>query len=273
MLDTNYFGPESITWKIGREAVLNLGGARAVLMQLAHPLVAAGVSAHSRYLQEPLARSMSTFLLGQKIAFGSLSTARDAARTINRLHVHVHGTLSSQAGVYPAGTIYDARDPELLLWVHATLVDTILLVYPLFVGPLSQEEQDQYYQESKTVANLLGLPSSAMPESASDLRNYVKTMVSSNRLTATAEAHQLARVVLFPPTSTILHPLLHLHYQLTCALLPQPVRELYGIEWGTKRQTIFELSARSIRIFVSHLPPKLRVLPITSQLMQQSQSA
>src|SRR5579859_130395 len=102
------FGAESLTWKVGREAILNIGGARAVLMQLAHPLVAAGGSKHSRYMSEPLARAESTFLLGQILAFGSTPTVHKAARTINHLHRHVHGTIPATAGDYVAGTAYDA---------------------------------------------------------------------------------------------------------------------------------------------------------------------
>src|SRR5258708_37653139 len=104
--DRGYFGTESATWTIGSEAVLNLGGARAVLMQLAHPLVAMGVSSHSRYISDPFGRAMSTFMLGQLLAFGSQSTAHQAALTINRLHKHVEGTLPAAAGDHTAGAIY-----------------------------------------------------------------------------------------------------------------------------------------------------------------------
>src|SRR5215467_5724310 len=121
MQDNGYYGPESVTWKISREAAILLGGARAVLMQLAHPLVAMGVSEHSKYMTDPFGRARDTFLLGQMLNFGSTQTARQAAHTINRSHKHVHGTLPDQVGKYPAGTPYDARDPELLLWVQATL--------------------------------------------------------------------------------------------------------------------------------------------------------
>src|SRR6266849_4254924 len=206
MQDYGYYGPESVTWKISREAAILLGGARAVLMQLAHPLVAMGVSEHSNYMSDPFGRSWNTFLLGQMFTFGSSATALRAARTINRLHKHVHGTLPAQAGTYSGGTPYDARDPELLLWVHATLIDTILLTYPLLVGPLSLAEQEQYYQESKAMARLLGLSSADMPKTLGDLRQYVDEMVHSNRLAATPQARRLAHQVLFPPTPTFLRP-------------------------------------------------------------------
>jgi uncharacterized protein (DUF2236 family) len=267
--DHGLFGPESITWKIAKEAVLNIGGARAVLMQLAHPLVATGVSTHSSYRSDPIGRTERTFMLGQMLTFGSLTTAKQAARFINRLHTHVYGTLPTEAGVYAEHTPYKARDPELLLWVLATLIDTILLIYPMFVEPLTPEEQEQYYQESKALARLLGLTAEHMPETVEDLRRYVHDMVYSNRLAATPQARQLVQQVLFPPVPSIFRPFLHLNLQVTCAILPQPVRDIYGLEWGPKRQQIFELSAAGLRTIIPRLPTSLRVMPITHRMMLQ----
>ena len=221
-----YFGANSMTWKIGRESILILGGARAVLMQLAHPLVAMGVGEHSSYLTHPFRRTEHTFLLGQMLTFGTTATARRAAHTINSLHKHVHGTLPIEAGAYTTGTPYQAHDPKLLLWVHATLADTILRTYPLFVGPLTHTEQEQYYQESKTMGHLLGLTNANMPPTVDDLYDYVHDMVYSDQLAATPQGREIVRQVLYPPVSDVLRPILHLNLQVTCALLPQPVREI-----------------------------------------------
>ena len=264
------YGPGSIGWKINRESVVLLGGARAVLMQLAHPLVAMGVSAHSDYMTDPFGRAERTFVLGEILTFGSLEKARQAARSINRKHLHVHGELPMDAGVFSKGTRFDARNPEQLLWVHATLIDTWLLCYNLFIGSLTPAEQDTYYQESKEVAHLLGLLPDKMPNTVDDLRQYVYDMVHSDRLIATPQARQLAHQVLFPPVHTIFRPLLHLNLQVTCALLPQPIREIYGMEWNTRRQVIFDLSARGMRTIIPRLPLYLRELPITRRLMWET---
>jgi uncharacterized protein (DUF2236 family) len=269
MKDHGYFGPGSATWKIASEVVINLGGARAVLMQIAHPLVAMGVSEHSSYVTDPFGRTEHTFMLGQMLTFGSIATARDAARTINRLHTHVHGKLPDAAGTYSSGTPYRASDPELLLWVFATLIDTILYTYPIFIGPLSLQEQEQYYQESKTLGHLLGLSHADMPSNVQDLCQYVSEMVHSGRLAATPQSRQLARHVLFPRTPAFLRPLLHMNAQVTSALLPQPIREIYGIEWSPRQQRAFELSMRGLRTVTPRLPLSLRILPITQQLMRQ----
>ena len=270
MHDYGYYGPGSVAWKGGREAAIMLGGARAVLMQIAHPLIAMGVSAHSSYMKDPFGRALHTFMLGEMLTFGSFATARKAARTINRLHYHVHGQLPAEAGAYASGTAYNARDPELLLWVHATLVDTILLTYKLLIGPLTPTEEDEYYQQSKEVAHLLGLLPPTMPKTVTDLEQYVNEMVFSNRLAATPQARQLAHQVLFPPAPRILRPFMHLNSQITCALLPQPVREIYGFEWDNRRQRVFDLSAQGMRIVIPRLPMYLRELPVTRHLMRQT---
>ncbi len=268
--DYGYYGPGSVAWKVGREAVVLLGGSRAVLMQLAHPLVAIGVSTHSDYMSDPFGRAARTFMHGEWMMFGSLEKARRSARTINRLHKGVHGFLPIDAGAYGSGARYDARYPDLLLWVHATLVDTLLLCYDLFIGPLDEAEQDDYYQQSKAVAHLLGLLPEKMPTRVCDLKAYVQEMVYSNQLAATPQARRLAEQVLFPPMPSIFRPAMHLNYQLTCALLPEPVRAIYGFEWDQQRQRLFDLSAWGMRQMLPRLPMYLRELPITRRIIDQT---
>lgn len=268
LYDFGYYGPGSVAWKVNREWVVLLGGTRAVLLQLAHPLVAQGVSHHSNYMTDPFGRAERTFILGEKLTFGPTSTARQAARTINNLHKHVHGHLSTTAGSFSGGTRYDARDPRLLLWVHATLVDTLLLSYTAFVGPLTRAEEVQYYEESKEIAHLLGLLPANMPAGIDDLRHYVHTMVHSDQLAPTIQARELARQTLFPPAPGILRPFMHVNLNITNALLPQPVREIYSMEWSKRQQLAFTAFARSLRLVVPRLPAQLRELPITRHLMR-----
>jgi len=168
------------------------------------------------------------------------------------------------------GTRFDARDPELLLWVHATLIDTWLQCYNLFIGTLTGAEQDTYYQESKEIAHLLGLLPAKMPRTFDDLKQYVDDMVHSDVLTATPQSRQLAHQLLFPPVHTIFRPLLHLNLQITSALLPQPIREIYGIEWNTRRQAAFNISARGMSTIIPRLPGYFRELAITRHLMRET---
>ena len=269
MQDHGIFGAKSTTWAIAREAIILMGGTRAVLMQIAHPLVAAGVYEHSRYMRDPFGRAWQTFFLGQLLVFGTTQKSREAARTINKLHKKVNGTLPQTAGRYQAGTSYDARDPELLLWVYATLVDTTLFTYSLFIKPLTLQEKEDYYQESKNFARYLGVPDHALPCTLQDLQDYIHTIISSNHLAATPQARQIAHQVFFPLTNPLLRPFMYLNRTLTTALLPHPIREIYDLSWGRKRQRIFDLFSGTMRVILPRLPLPLRVLPLTSRLMNE----
>src|SRR6266849_5994420 len=140
------YAEDSITRRDNRENVLFLGGGRALLMQLAHPKVAAGVDEHSDFRTHPLRRLRRTVLMTMAIVFGERDTALAAARAVNQVHGRVRGQ------------DYRALDPDLLLWVHATLVDSALVTYEAFVQRLSASERDDFYQESKVAGELLGIP-------------------------------------------------------------------------------------------------------------------
>jgi uncharacterized protein (DUF2236 family) len=264
-----YTQSQCITWQVAGEAINGLGTSRAVLLQLAHPLVAAGVYEHSSYFSDPIGRACRTFTLGQFLTFGNSTQARQAAHTINKLHHHVHGTLKSDAGSFAQGTRYNAHDPELLLWVYATLIDTVLVTYPLFVQPLSEEQQEQYYQESKQLARLVGIPPQYLPETVTQLRQYMYEMIYSERLAATPEGRALAQVVLYPPLHSALRPFMHLNQYITSALLPEPVRQIFDLRWSRKRQQIFDLATTTMRTIIPHLPIALRMLPLTRSLLNE----
>jgi len=256
-----YFGPNSITWRLGREAILLLGGGRATLMQLAHPLVAAGVGQHSAYSRDPWRRVLQTLELTQTITFGTRTKAQRAARLINRLHIGVTGTLDEDAGIFPAGTPYRARDPDLLLWVLATLVDTVLLLYPWLVGPLTRSEMEQYYQESKLFGALLGLPKSAAPASLADFEAYMYLMLAGDTLAITEEARNVASLVMHMPAPPMLRPFLAGTEQVTIGILPPRLREMYGFSWDWRREALLQAWAASTRRLLPLLPPKLREMP------------
>jgi uncharacterized protein (DUF2236 family) len=253
-----YFGPRSATWHIARERVLLVGGGRAVLMQLAHPLVAAGVGDHSAYARDPWARTFATLDLMQRITFGTRSEARAAARAINRLHTHVRGTLHEEAGAYASGTPYHARQPDLLLWVFATLIDTSLYLYPLLVGPLTEDEREAYYQESKRTVVLLGLPETMLPASLAGLQAYVDGMLASAELALIAEAREVARVILHLPAPFVLRPALTLGAAATAGWLPKRLRALYELEWDDRRQRLLEAAETGMRALLPAVPTALR---------------
>ena len=256
-----YFGPTSMTWRLGAESALLLGGGRAVLMQLAHPLVAAGVAQHSSWATDPWGRTLKTIELTQQIAFGTRSEAREAARFINHLHAGVTGTLNRDSGRLSAEVPYHARDAGLLFWVAATLIDTIFTLYPLLVGPLSAEDKARYYREAVRSTTLLGLPESAAPPTLAAFRVYMREMLASDTLAMTPEAHEVARVVMHMPAPFVVRPVLMGAEQVTIGLLPPRLRALYGFTWDWPRQLLFDAWARGTREVYSRVPENLRILP------------
>jgi uncharacterized protein (DUF2236 family) len=267
--DLGYFGPGSVTWRIGKEYVMLLGGGRAVLMQLAHPLVATGVARHSSFLRDPWERTRRTVEFTQVMTFGTYADAHAMARTVNRLHRDVAGTLDRPLGSFAAGTRYQAQYPELLLWVFATLVDTGLTLYPLLVGPLNEAERKSYYQESKRTTVLLGLPSDMMPDTLADFEAYMRAMLTGPTLSVTPEARVLARRVLRLRLPKPAVPLQMATEQLTIGLLPPRVRALYGYAWDARREALMQAWAASTRRLLPLVPPRVRYTPWARQAFQR----
>src|SRR5207253_9252373 len=180
------YSEDSITRRVNRENVLLLGGGRALLMQLAHAKVAAGVDAHSDFRTHPVRRLRRTVRMTMAIVFGDQKTAEAAALAVNRVHGRVRGD------------DYHALDPDLLLWVHATLVDSALVTYETFVKPLAGAEREDFYQESKVLGELLGIPLDQFPSTLADFSSYVERMMTDGEVRVGARALQLGSLVLRP---------------------------------------------------------------------------
>jgi uncharacterized protein (DUF2236 family) len=156
-------GPDSIGWQIGADLALFLGGGRAALLQLAHPMVAHAIDHHSQTRSDVVGRFQRTFRNVFAMVFGDLEDAFAAARRVHTIHARVHGTITSAVGVWPAGTHYHANDIDALCWVHATLVDTTIVVRELIDGPLDVAVKDAYMIELHRFGALFGIPASALP--------------------------------------------------------------------------------------------------------------
>ena len=244
------YSEDSITRRINRENVLLLGGGRALLMQLAHPSVAAGVSDHSDFRTHPVRRLRRTIRMTMAIVFGDGATAQAAARTVNRVHARVKGD------------DYHALDPDLLMWVHATLVDSALVTYATFVQPLQERERDEFYQESKRLGELLRIPSKTFPSRIDDFDAYVARMVTSGAVAVTDRARALGRLVLRPRLRLLPGPAMIPFEIVTAGLLPASLREQYGLAWGAGQQRAFRLATATVPKVVKLTPPVLRVWPL-----------
>lgn len=214
-------------------------------MQLAHPLVARGVAEHSDFARDPIARLLRTLRLTLALVYGNEAQVSHALEAINGVHRHVNG---------PA---YAASDPALLLWVHATLVDTSLRLHALLVRPLSDDEAASYYEDMQRVGEALGIPRDASPPDLHSFHAYVATMNATLQVSDTAR--ELAREI-FRPRGAIT-PALILQRHLTAGLLPEPLRRQYNLPWGRHRQTALNTAAKLSRAMHPYLPRALKRTP------------
>lgn len=244
------YSEDSITRRVNRENILLLGGGRALLMQLAHPKVAAGVDDHSDFRLHPIRRLRRTVLMTMAIVFGERETALAAAHAVNQVHARVRGE------------DYRAMDPELLLWVHATLVDSALVTYQTFVQRLTASDREDFYQESKLLGELLGIPRSRFPEGLKEFDEYVQDMVAGDQVHVTPRARVLARLVVRPPLRLLPGPVMIPFEVVTTGLLPAALRENYGLVWGRRQQRAFKLAVAAVPRIVALTPPVLRVWPL-----------
>ena len=255
------FARDGIFRRVNREAVLLLGGQRALLLQLAHPLVAAGVAEHSDFLAHPLRRLWRTVDTMLRIVHGDRATAEAAACALDVVHARVHGTLREGTAAFPAGTAYRAQDPALLLWVHATLVDSALVAYECFVKPLATDEREGFHTESRVVARLLGVPEDLLPQSYAAFARYVDETIAGGVLEPTPTARRLADAVLHPPLAFLPRFLGDVGAVVTLGLLPPAIRERFGLPWDSMRERGFAVARGVVRTVLPMLPDVLRAMP------------
>ncbi len=256
--------------RIGRESITMLGGGRAILMQLAHPLVAAGVNEHSYFRKDPMTRLAQTMRLMLTIVFADQDQVRHAVHQFNAVHKHVRGSLREDQGKFPKGNPYTAQDPGLKLWVHATLIDTSLLVYEAFVTRLSTKERSRFYDESKVIGGWLGIPESVIPATLRDFEQYMEEMLEGDTLAVTRLTRDLANDVLHPNAGLLPRSSLGIVRFATAGLLPSRLRRDYALKWGPSQERLLEAMSRMYRLARPLTPKSIALMPQTGggQLIQ-----
>ncbi len=267
--DPGLFGPDSEAWRLDREAMLLLGaGPRALLLQIAHPLVAAGVADHSDFESDPWRRLDGTLRSYLRIVYGSTPQARAEIRRLNALH----------RGITGAG--YSARDPELALWVHATLVDSTIVSYDRWYEPMSEDRQARYYEETKPIGRAFGITDALLPADLDAFRAYVAGMLAPDGpVHVSPVARELARVILRPPlaplaglipqVAPLARPLLERLPVETYAwttwpaigLLPDGVRAEFGLRWGPLQRSVSAWLVSAWRAWLPLIPTDWRWMP------------
>ncbi len=253
------FSRDGVSWRVNREMVLLLGGGRALLMQVAHPKVASAVAEHSDFTKDPLGRLHRTMNTMWSIVFDEMPAAQASLDRIKNVHQKVRGVVGQNESTF-AGSRYDALDPELLLWVHATLIDSSMLAYDCLVKPLPSVDASRYYEESRLLARSFEIPESLVPKSLAEFQAYMNAMLAGNQILVGPAARSLAKDILYPPTP-ILKPAGPLLRLLTAGLLPPALREAFEMNWNNRREKVFKLVVRTVRKLLPLVPRPLRIVP------------
>ena len=250
------FGPDTVTWQIDREAVIFLGAGRALLLQLAHPWVAAAIAEHSKTFADPIGRFHRTFDIVFAMVFGSLDRAMLSSRQLHRRHSMIAGEMPETVGPFAVGSRYCANDIPSLRWVHATLVETALMAYDLILPPLSMQERERYWTESRTFGALFGLTGDDLPADWSGFAAYTEAMAQSGTLTVSPAAREIAAQIFGGARPWLRPP--RWYRALTASLLPERLRAGFGFELDARDKRAADNALRWIKRVYPKLPDRLR---------------
>jgi uncharacterized protein (DUF2236 family) len=228
-----------ITWTIAGERLALLAWPRAILLQVAHPLVAAGVAQHSSFRSSPFApfaRLHATVGAMRRLTFGTDAEAEAVVRRILGIHDRVNGTLREAAGAHAGGTPYSAHDPALLLWVHATLLDSHVRILEQLLRPFTADERDCYCRETASFAVVLGAAPDAVPRTWRQLQDFIAAQIESGAVSVGAEARALGASILRPAFGRLVWPLQYAGELVTVGSLPPAIRDGYGFVWNGRRE-------------------------------------
>src|SRR5262245_36161576 len=252
--DLGYFGPDSVSWQVDREVTVLFGGARALLLQAAHPLVVAGVNQTGMYERNPWKRLQRTLVLTYTITFGTRAEAHAAADKINEVHARIHG-------VDPVtGERYDALDPHLLRYVHATLIDSALLFEELTIGRLNDAGRQRFHEEQMLAAELVRVPKETIPPTVPALRAWLGDVIDRGELRVTEGARRVASLFMDPPADAEWRPILPQVARLAFGTLPPVVREMYGIRWSAAKEAALRATFAAMRAGHGLIPARFRFI-------------
>lgn len=256
MTSDGLFDDGDLVRVVGREGLLIASGGTASLLQTAHPRIAQGVFEHSRTAEDPLGRLRRTMQWLYAVEFGSREEAERLSAAVRRMHDRV------------TGPGYRAADPDLQVWVAATLFATAVTMYGLIFRRPAETELATYYEQSKAFATILGCPYEALPATYGDFREYYAGMLATLEISTASRA--IAEQVLHPrlPGGPLNEPALAAIRLITAGLMPEPIRRQYGWPWDAARRRRFGLLIGSLRLVYPRLPLPVRTLPRDHYLHQ-----
>jgi uncharacterized protein (DUF2236 family) len=244
------FTDDSAIRRVAGEACVLGGAGRAILLQVAHPKVAKGVAEHSRFTDDPMARLRGTLNYVYGITFGTAEEAEWVAGAVRRIHTRV------------VGPGYSADDPELQLWVAATLYESASQTYDLAFGPMPADMAEELCRQEVYTATSLGCPAELWPASVEAFRDYWQRQVET--LEVSDEAKRICRDLMYARNLPwYVRTLIPINRFVTAGLLPERLRDAYGFAWSPRRERLFRLGVRVTRLTYPRIPRTLRRLPMT----------
>lgn len=254
--DPGYFGPNSMMWKINKEITVLFGGARALLMHAAHPLIAAGARQTSFYQRDPWKRLIRTLSLQNSVTFGTKDEADDSATRINRLHEVINGEDPITGGYY------DALDHEQLLWVHACLQLSSIYFYEKTVKKLTDEEKNLYHKENMLAAKLVLVDIDKMPQTHKDLKTWVtKKSRTENYLKLTDVAKDVQEIISGGPVPKHIKPIWPFISFTAFNTLPPEFKKIYGVNSNIFKSLVLSFNLNLLKFTRPFLPPFFRLIP------------
>ena len=254
--DPGYFGPDSMMWKINKEITVLFGGARALLMHAAHPLIAAGARQTSFYQRDPWKRLIRTLSLQNSVTFGTVIEAIESATRINKLHEVIKGKDQITGGYY------DALNNEQLLWVHACLQLSSIYFYEKTVKKLTDEEKNKYHIENMLSAKLVLIDTDNMPKTHEDLKKWVINKSKENKyLLLTDVAKDVQGIISGGPVPKHIKPIWPFISFTAFNTLPQEFKDVYGIKTTKINDVILKFNLLLLKITRPFLPPFFRLIP------------
>jgi uncharacterized protein (DUF2236 family) len=253
--DPGYFGPQSMMWKVNKEITVLFGGARALLMHAAHPLIAAGARQTSFYQRDPWKRLIRTLSLQNSVTFGNKQEAKESAHRINKLHEVINGNDEVTGGYY------DALDHEQLLWVHACLQISSIYFYEMTVKKLSDDEKNQYHLENMKAAELVLVDIEKMPDTHEGLKNWViSKSQEEDYLVATDVAEDVKNIIGGGPVPRHIKPIWPFIAFTAFNTLPKEFKEIYGISDSKIKNIVLGLNLKLLKYTRPFLPPFFRLI-------------
>jgi uncharacterized protein (DUF2236 family) len=260
-IDFGLFGPESVAWRLHKEPALLVGGLSALMAQALHPLAIAAVADHSDYKQDVWGRYDRTTNYVVTTIYGTTNQALAAGARVRAVHAPIKGVDRV------TGLPYDADDPVLLLWIHATLVAGFLAAYRRFVRPLDQDHGDRYVAEMVRQAQLVGLKAEQVPPTERGNSEFIRSCRPMLRVTPTAL--EAVDTVLHPPLEAWKRPVWWVVGQAAVSLLPDHARELYGLRRRWPDQAV----RRIVRTGAQAARGRREPPPVLQHARQRSQAA